>query len=156
MHRRLPHPGHHRSLQLDARRCLSYLTIENKGAIPEEFRRAIGHRVFGCDDCLAACPWNRFAREGALMRPHFRPDLAQPDLLQLLALDDDAFKARFAGTPIQRAKRQGLLRNASVALGNTGTRAALPGLQKAASDPQPLIAEHARWAIGEIERRSVS
>ena len=86
--------------QLDARKCISYLTIELKGAIPVELRPAIGNRIFGCDDCLAVCPWNKFAREGRLMRPHARADLRQPDLLELLQLDEAGFKARFAGTPL--------------------------------------------------------
>jgi epoxyqueuosine reductase len=135
---------------LDARRCISYLTIELKGSIPEELRPAIGNRIFGCDDCLAACPWNRFAREGAMMRPHYRADLAAADMVELLNLDDAGFKKRFAGTPIVRAKRRGLLRNVCVALGNAGDRRALPALEKAATDPEPLIAEHARWAINQI------
>ena len=139
--------------QLDARKCISYLTIELKGAIPEAFRRAIGSRIYGCDDCLAVCPWNKFARAGSLMQPHARPDLAQPDLLELLRLDDAQFKARFAGTPILRTKRRGLLRNVGVALGNVGDETALPDLKKAATDPEPLIAEHARWAVAEIESR---
>jgi epoxyqueuosine reductase len=139
--------------QLDARRCISYLTIELKGAIPVEFRSAIGNRIYGCDDCLAACPWNKFAREGSLMKTHARPDLALPDLLELLALDDAGFKARFAGTPILRTKRRGLLRNVCVALGNVGDETALPALHKAAEDPEPLIAEHARWAIEQIAAR---
>jgi epoxyqueuosine reductase len=137
--------------QLDARKCISYLTIELKGSIPEEFRRAIGNRIYGCDDCLAACPWNKFAREGNLMKPHAREYLAQPDLLELLRLDDAAFKARFAGTPMLRTKRRGILRNVCVALGNLGDAAALPTLEKAAHDHEPLIAEHARWAIGQIK-----
>jgi epoxyqueuosine reductase len=136
--------------QLDARRCISYLTIELKGAIPEELRPAIGNRIYGCDDCLAACPWNRFAREGAMMRAHFRADLAAPELIELLSLDEAGFKNRFAGTPMLRAKRRGLLRNVCVALGNGGDQRALPALEKAALDPEPLIAEHARWAIGQI------
>lgn len=136
--------------QLDARRCISYLTIELKGAIPLEFRSAIGNRIYGCDDCLAACPWNKFAREGKLMKQHARADLATPDLLELLALDDSGFKARFAGTPILRTKRRGLLRNVCVALGNVGDKTALPALRKAAEDLEPLIAEHARWAIEQI------
>jgi epoxyqueuosine reductase len=136
--------------ELDARKCISYLTIELKGAIPVEFRPAIGNRIYGCDDCLAACPWNRFAREGNLMKPHARKDLAQPDLIELLQLDDTAFKSRFAGTPILRTKRRGLLRNVCVALGNIGDATALPALVKAAADPEPLIAEHAQWAIGQI------
>jgi epoxyqueuosine reductase len=136
--------------QLDARRCISYLTIELKGSIPEELRPAIGNRIYGCDDCLAACPWNRFAREGEMMRPHYRADLAAPELIDLLGLDEAAFKKRFAGTPMLRAKRRGLLRNVCVALGNCGDQRALPALEKAALDPEPLIAEHARWAIGQI------
>jgi epoxyqueuosine reductase len=133
--------------QLDARRCISYLTIELKGPIPVELRRAIGNRIFGCDDCLAACPWNRFAREGNLMKTHARLELAEPDLLKLLQLDEAGFKSRFAGTPILRAKRRALLRNVCVALGNIGDASVLPALQKAAGDAEPLIAEHARWAI---------
>jgi epoxyqueuosine reductase len=139
--------------QLDARRCISYLTIELKGAIPLEFRSAIGNRIYGCDDCLAACPWNKFAREGKLMKEHARADLAMPDLLELLALDDAGFKARFAGTPILRTKRRGLLRNVCVALGNIGDKTALPALRKAAEDAEPLVAEHARWAIEQILAR---
>jgi epoxyqueuosine reductase len=140
--------------QLDARRCISYLTIELKGPIPIELRPAIGNRIYGCDDCLAACPWNRFATESNLLREHFRADLNQPDLLELLALDDAAFKTKFAGTPLIRTKRRGVLRNVCVALGNIGDANALPALQKAAHDPEPLIAEHARWAIDQINARS--
>lgn len=139
--------------QLDARKCISYLTIELKGAIPAELRPAIGNRIFGCDDCLAVCPWNRFAREGRLMKAHSRPELEAPDLMALLQLDEAGFAARFAGTPVLRAKRRGLLRNVCVALGNVGDASALPHLQKAAGDPEPLIAEHARWAIARIESR---
>ncbi len=139
--------------QLDARRCISYLTIELKGAIPEEFRPLIGNRIYGCDDCLAACPWNRFAREGKMMPPHERADLRQPHLLELLCLNEDKFKTRFANSPILRTKRRGFLRNVCVALGNTGTTAALPALQKAAGDPEPLIAEHAHWACRQISGR---
>ncbi len=139
--------------QLDARRCISYLTIELKGSIPVELRPAIGNRIYGCDDCLAVCPWNRFAREGSLMRKHARPDLETPDLLELLALDEPAFKQRFSGTPILRTKRRGLLRNVCVALGNVGDASALPALERAKNDAEPLIAEHAAWAISEIEKR---
>ena len=139
--------------QLDARKCISYLTIELKGSIPEEFRRAIGNRIYGCDDCLAVCPWNKFACEGSLMKPHARHDLAQPDLLELLRLDEAQFKTRFAGTPMLRTKRRGLLRNVCVALGNVGDETALPNLKKASADREPLIAEHARWAMDEIESR---
>ncbi|HEY1663084.1 MAG TPA: tRNA epoxyqueuosine(34) reductase QueG [Verrucomicrobiae bacterium] len=139
--------------ELDARRCISYLTIELKGPIPVEFRRAIGNRIYGCDDCLAACPWNRFAQEGKLMKAHTRNDLEQPDLLELLSLDDKQFKSRFTGSPILRTKRRGFLRNVCVALGNTGDATALPHLEKAAQDSEPLIAEHAHWAIDEIKSR---
>jgi epoxyqueuosine reductase len=142
--------------QLDARRCISYLTIELKGAIPIELRPAIGGRIYGCDDCLAVCPWNKFAREGSLMKEHARADLAAPDLLELLALDDAGFKSRFAGTPILRTKRRGLLRNVCVALGNIGDDTALPALRQAAEDSEPLIAEHARWAIEQIQARASS
>ena len=141
---------------LDARRCISYLTIEHRGSIPEDLRPAIGDRIFGCDDCLAACPWNRFAREGSILRAHHRADLAKPDLVEWLELDDAAFKSRFAGTPLLRTKRRGLLRNVCVALGNVGDARALPALRRAALDPEPLIAEHAAWAIGRIESRSRS
>ncbi len=142
--------------QLDARRCISYLTIELKGAIPVELRPAVGNRIYGCDDCLAACPWNKFAQAGSLMQAHARTDLAQPDLLELLALDDAGFKRRFTGTPILRTKRRGFLRNVCVALGNVGDATALPALERAAADPEPLIAEHARWAIGQIRARRLA
>jgi epoxyqueuosine reductase len=139
--------------QLDARLCISYLTIELKGSIPVELRPAIGNRIFGCDECLEACPWNRFAAESRLMKQHQRSELAAPDLLELLALDEAGFRVRFAGTPLLRAKRRGLLRNVCVALGNVGGPEALPALERAASDPEPLIAEPARWAVQQIRQR---
>jgi epoxyqueuosine reductase len=139
--------------QLDARKCISYLTIELKGAIPVELRPAIGSRIYGCDDCLAACPWNRFAREGNLMKPYARKELAQPDLIELLSLDAAGFRSRFKGSPILRTKRRGLLRNVCVALGNIGDTAALPALNQAAQDAEPLVAEHARWAIEQVKSR---
>lgn len=140
--------------QLDARRCISYLTIELKGSIPVELRPAIGNRIYGCDDCLAACPWNKFAREGNLMKSHAHEDLAAPDLIELLQLDAASFKSRFANSPILRTKRRGLLRNVCVALGNIGDESALPHLQRATTDTEPLIAEHARWAVEQIEMRT--
>lgn len=139
--------------QLDSRLCISYLTIELKGPIPLELRAALGTRIFGCDDCLAVCPWNRFARAATMMKQHMRPDLTAPDLVELLSLDEVGFKQRFTGTPLLRAKRKGLLRNVCVALGNTGDERVLPALQRAAQDPEPLIAEHARWAIDQILTR---
>jgi len=142
--------------QLDARKCISYLTIELKGSIPVELRPAIGSRIYGCDDCLAVCPWNRFAQEGRLMKSQARADLRQPDLIELLQLDDAGFKSRFAGTPMLRTKRRGLLRNVCVALGNIGNVPALPVLEKAARDSEPLIAEHAHWAIEQIAARKKS
>lgn len=136
--------------QLDARRCISYLTIELKGSIPLEFRPLIGNRIYGCDDCLAVCPWNRFARSGRLMAGHSRRDMEHPDLLELLSLDEPGFKRRFAETPILRTKFRGLMRNVCVALGNVGDRSALPHLEKSKNGGDPLIAEHAVWAIEEI------
>jgi epoxyqueuosine reductase len=140
--------------RLDARRCLSYLTIENKGAIPEEFRRALGARIFGCDDCLDACPWNRFAQASRDTALQPREDLLARPLREFLSLDDRQFKDLFRGSPILRAKRRGFLRNVCVALGNVGTAADLPALERARLDPEPLIAGHATWAIEEIKRRA--
>ena len=137
--------------QLDARRCISYLTIELKGSIPEDLRPLIGTRIYGCDDCLAVCPWNKFAvrSDDPAVRP--RADLSTPDLLELLALDDEAFRAKFKNSPIKRTKRRGLLRNVCVALGNLGDPGALPALTQAVdSDPEPLVREHAAWAITQI------
>jgi epoxyqueuosine reductase len=142
--------------QLDARLCISYLTIELKGSIPVELRPAIGNRIFGCDDCLAACPWNRFAREGQLMKAHEKPELGTPDLLELLTLDEAGFKCRFASTPMLRAKRTGLVRNACVALGNVGDHTALRALQRIASESNPMLAEHARWAMEQIQARAAT
>lgn len=138
-------------LHVDARRCISFLTIENKGPIPLEFREAIGDRIFGCDACLDACPWNRFARESrdAQMAPS--PDILRTPLRKFLSLDNTAFKATFRGSPILRAKRRGFLRNVCVALGNKGTPDDLPALRLAAEDAEPLVREHALWAIGRIE-----
>jgi epoxyqueuosine reductase len=113
----------------------------------------MGHRIYGCDDCLEVCPWNRFAREGRIMKEHVRPDLDTPDLIELLTLDDAAFKRKFAGTPITRTRRRGLLRNVCVALGNVGDSGALPALERATRDTERLIAEHAKWAIAQIRAR---
>ncbi|MFM1941223.1 MAG: tRNA epoxyqueuosine(34) reductase QueG [Verrucomicrobiota bacterium] len=139
--------------QLDARRCISYLTIELKGSIPEDLRPAIGNRVFGCDDCLEVCPWNRFAREGRLMRQVALPELQHLDLLELLSLDTDTFRQRFRHTPLWRGKQPRLLRNVCVALGNTAGPEALPALEQAALHPEPLVQEHALWAIQTIRQR---
>lgn len=139
--------------QLDARRCISYLTIEHKGSIPDEFRRAIGGRLYGCDDCLAACPWNRFAQTSQESAFAARPFVHQWPLRDFLTLTDATFLTLFRHSPIRRIKRPAFLRNVCIALGNTGTPADLPALQCAAQDPHELIAEHAIWAIREIQLR---
>ncbi len=140
--------------QLDARRCVSYLTIENKGAIPEEFRVAMGDRIYGCDDCLTACPWNRFAQESRESSFAAREFVHGWALRDFLALNDDGFRALFKKSPIKRIKRRGFLRNVCVALGNVGTRDDLPALERAAQDAEPLIAEHAQWAVRRIRERA--
>lgn len=140
---------------LDARRCISYLTIELKGSIPEELRPLIGSRIYGCDDCLAVCPWNKFAQAASDAAVLPREDLRTPDLLALLALDDDAFRERFRNSPVRRTKRRGLLRNVCVALGNSGDERAIPALRRAAEcDPEPLVREHALWALDRIAKRT--
>lgn len=136
---------------LDARRCISYLTIENKGAIERDLRRLMGNWIFGCDVCQDVCPWTRFtvhSDEAAFRPPHI--DRAAPPLLDLLRLDDAGFKARFDGTPLIRLKRPRLVRNACVAAGNWGDRAALPALVDLLDDPSELVRGHAIWAIGRI------
>ncbi len=134
--------------RLDARRCISYLTIEHKGSIPHEFREAIGNRIYGCDDCLAVCPWNRFA-DAARRNQAFVPraELAAPALADLLALDDAAFRQVFAGSPIKRIGRDRMVRNAAIAAGNSGNPAHLPRLRSLAADLNQVVAEAASWAI---------
>ncbi len=137
---------------LDARRCISYLSIELKGPIPRELRPLMGNRIFGCDICQEVCPWNRrFARPTA--EPAFQagPEAMAPALLDLMALDDEGFRQRFRGSPVKRAKRRGLLRNVAVALGNWGDAAAVPGLVRALGEAEPLIRGHAAWALGRVD-----
>lgn len=137
--------------RLDARLCISYLTIELQGAIPIELRPLIGDHVFGCDDCLEVCPWNRFAKRSPV-REFQRRDL--PPLTEFLTWDDRKFRDFFRGTPIFRIKRRGFLRNVCVVLGNTGDAASLPALELALLDSELLIREHAAWAIENIRRRA--
>ena len=141
--------------KLDARRCISYLTIENKGSIPLEFRRAIGDRIYGCDDCLDACPWNRFAKESREISFQARPEIFSHTLRDFLSMDAEDFRRVFEKSPIKRIKRPRFLRNVCVALGNTGTQEDIPALKQAATDPDPLISEHAEWAIREIHARGI-
>src|SRR5262249_40070822 len=140
--------------RLDARRCISYLTIELKSAIPVEFRPLMGDRIFGCDDCLDACPWNRFAQESRESAFRARRSTTGMSLREHLALTDAEFRALFKKSPIKRIKRRGFLRNVCVALGNVGDPSDLPALERAAGDPEPLIAEHAAWAIQRIRDRA--
>jgi epoxyqueuosine reductase len=139
--------------QLDARRCISYLTIEHKGPIPEEFREAIGNRIYGCDDCLAVCPWNRFA-DAAHANQAFLPraELAAPALADLLALDDAAFRKVFAGSPIKRIGRGRMVRNAAIAAGNSGLPNLIPVVEQLIGDCDPVVAETARWALSRLSR----
>jgi epoxyqueuosine reductase len=140
--------------KLDARRCISYLTIELKTSIPLELRPLIGNRIFGCDDCLDACPWNRFAQTSRESAFAARESTTSFSLRDYLALNEPDFCNLFRNSPIKRIKRRGFLRNVCVALGNVGTSDDLPALADAASDCEPLIAEHAAWAIEQIETRS--
>jgi epoxyqueuosine reductase len=139
--------------RLDARRCISYLTIELKTAIPVELRPLIGDRIFGCDDCLDVCPWNRFAQESRESAFRARRSTTGMSLREYLDLTDGEFRALFRKSPIKRIKRRGFLRNVCVALGNVGDPSDLPALERAAGDPELLIAEHAAWAIQQIRGR---
>ncbi len=132
--------------RLDARRCISYLTIEHAGPIPEEFRAPMGNRIYGCDDCLAVCPWNKFAQ--AHSEPAFAPraELDAPRLAELAALDDAAFRALFSGSPVKRIGRDRFLRNVLVAIGNSADPALRATAQEHAEEPNPVVAEAARWA----------
>jgi len=135
---------------IDARRCISYLTIELKDDIPTELREKIGDWVFGCDVCQMVCPWNRFAGEGD---PAFADENPLPSLTEELTLTSQEFSQRFKRTPVKRAKRRGYLRNVAVALGNTGNMQALPVLNQALEDKEPMVREHAKWAIEQITKR---
>jgi epoxyqueuosine reductase len=138
--------------KLDARRCISYLTIEHKGPIPEEFRAKMGNRIYGCDDCLSVCPWNKFAQQGTEPGLIAREDLTAPTLAELAVLDDAAFRALFSGSPVKRIGRDRFVRNVLIAIGNSG----IPALRDVAAglceDPAEVVADAARWAMARLEK----
>ncbi len=137
--------------RLDARRCISYLTIEHKGPIPHKFRAAMGNRIYGCDDCLAVCPWNSFAGTAATNKAFLpRAELAAPRLAELLALDDAAFRLLFAGSPIKRIGRDRFVRNCLYAAGNSGDAGLMAPVQRLLADPDPAVAEAASWALDRL------
>src|SRR5579884_4282035 len=138
---------------LDARRCISYLTIEHRGDVPEELRHGLGNWLFGCDVCQDVCPWNRKAPPGAEPSLQEHPELVKLDLIEILGLSEQGFRHRFRGTALFRAKRSGLLRNAALVLGNNGDASALPVLRHALEDPDSVVREAARWAIDQISER---
>jgi epoxyqueuosine reductase len=138
---------------LDARRCISYLTIELRGPVPTDLRQGVGDWVFGCDVCQEVCPWNRKAPAGSEPALVGRQDLERVDLIELLGLTEEAFRHRFRGTALTRARRRGLVRNAALALGNAGDPAALPALRRALDDSEPLVRDAVAWAIAMIERQ---
>ncbi len=137
--------------RLDARRCISYLTIEHKGPIPLEFRKAIGNRIYGCDDCLAVCPWNKFASAAQAMRAFLpRAELAAPKLAELLALDDAGFRRLFSGSPVKRIGRDRFVRNCLIAAGNSGDAGLLGVVAALRGDPDPAVADAAEWAANQL------
>ncbi len=141
--------------QLDARRCISYLTIEHAGPIPNEFRRAIGNRIYGCDDCLAVCPWNKFASRAAANKAFApRAELTAPDLADLLSLDDAGFRQVFAGSPIKRIGRDRMVRNAAIAAGNSGDARLRQQLTPLLEDDGATVRDAARWALAELAEAS--
>jgi epoxyqueuosine reductase len=136
--------------QLDARRCISYLTIELKGPIPLEFRRPMGNRIYGCDDCLAVCPWNKFAQAAKDAAFHPRPELTAPLLADLAQLDDTAFREVFAGSPIKRIGRDRFLRNVMIAIGNSGSTGLTDVCIPRLDDVSPLVRGASVWALGRL------
>ena len=146
--------GPHR---IDARRCISYLTIEHDGPIPHEFRSALGNRIYGCDDCLAVCPWNRFADAAAANRAFLRrAELAAPRLADLLALNDASFREMFAGSPIKRIGVKRMIRNCLIAAGNSGDERLIVSVSRHLSDADPVIAEAAEWALAQLRPSSAA
>jgi epoxyqueuosine reductase len=136
--------------QLDARRCISYLTIEHKGHIPREFRRPMGNRIYGCDDCLAVCPWNKFAVAASEAKFAAKPVTEGAPLAELLALDDARFRAAFAGSPVKRSGRARFIRNVLIATGNSGDGSLMPHVERLLNDESPLVRAMAVWAAGEL------
>ena len=140
--------------RLDARRCISYLTIEHKGPVDLDLRAAMGNRIYGCDDCLAVCPWNKFAHAGRDAKYDARADMQAPPLAELALLDDASFRARFSGSPIKRIGRDRFVRNVLYAIGNSGDAALLPAAQPLVDDPDPAVADAARWAIDRLNAKT--
>ncbi|MET0722017.1 MAG: tRNA epoxyqueuosine(34) reductase QueG, partial [Tardiphaga sp.] len=136
--------------QLDARRCISYLTIENKGPIPREFRKAMGNRIYGCDDCLAACPWNKFAQEGREIKLAARDELRAPSLAELSRLDDTQFRALFTKSPVKRIGRDRFIRNVLIAIGNSGDASLAIEAQRLLSDDNAMVRGAAVWALSQL------
>jgi epoxyqueuosine reductase len=136
--------------QLDATRCISYLTIEHRGPIPQPLRERLGNRIYGCDDCLAVCPWNRFARQASEPKLVPRPDLVAPDLRELAALTDATFRRKFAGSPIKRIGRDRFVRNVLYAVGNSGVADLVPAAAALLTDPDPVVTDAARWAMNRL------
>ena len=139
--------------KLDARRCISYLTIENKGPIPHEFRKAIGNRIYGCDDCLAVCPWNKFAQQGREAKLAARPELRAPELVELARLDDGAFRALFTKSPVKRIGRDRFIRNVLIAIGNSGDASLAPEAERLLGDESALVRGAAVWALSQLVGR---
>ncbi len=136
--------------RLDATRCISYLTIEHPGPIPHEFRKQIGNRIYGCDDCLAVCPWNRFAQTSRHAKLNARADLTAPCLADLATLTDAQFRQKFTGSPIKRIGRDRFIRNVAISIGNSADITLIPIAQTLANDPNPIVAEAAQWAVTEL------
>ncbi len=136
--------------KLDARRCISYLTIEHHGPVDEDLRAKLGNRIYGCDDCLAACPWNKFAAAASEVKYAAREDLRAPPLAELAALDDAGFRARFSGSPIKRIGRDRFVRNVLYAIGNSGQPALRPVAEALTDDPDATVADAARWAVSRL------
>jgi epoxyqueuosine reductase len=135
---------------LDARRCISYLTIEHKGAIPREFRKAMGNRIYGCDDCLAACPWNKFAQAGREIKLAARDELRAPSLHELSTLDDAQFRALFTKSPVKRIGRDRFIRNVLIAIGNSGDVVLIDDARRLLGEDSPTVRGAAVWALSQL------